>query len=114
MPARSVSHDRPAVGPLGMYLHLDDCGLRCCPALGPVVSREEPSLRLARSLILFDCFLEEAFAQLPEPRVHTDAESIGEPQFSTNNIHARHAKAAVAAHVNMHIRPGGAEPCHKI
>jgi hypothetical protein len=47
--------------------------------LGPIVGGEDPPLRLPRSLVFCDRFLEEALAEIPKPRVHADTEGVREP-----------------------------------
>ena len=65
-------------------------------------------------LVLRDRLLEQVVAQIPEPRIHADAEGVREPQFAANDVHAGHAQAAVAAHVDVHVGPDGPQSPHQV
>src|SRR5262245_10052823 len=107
MPAGSVGHNGSPIGPLGMHLDLDHNRLLIGPTIGPIGCGEEPTLRLARTLILFDRFLEEAVAEILEARIHADAEGVRQTQFAANDVHARYSQTTVTAQVDVHIGPGG-------
>src|SRR5262249_34866657 len=111
---RTIADDKPAVSALGMGLGFDDDPAWPVPRAGLIPKALAEPLGFLGNGGLGLRLFEQGFAVLFENVVAADAEGVVHAEAFADVVHPRHAIAAVAADVDVHVGPDLAKAAHQM